>query len=1838
MSHHRSTTLSRSLSALTLAQLPPRFSSSGKPSLRRRLIILACALLIALLAISLCVKLAVRADSINPTAVVTVDAASYQSALAPNTIASAFGTQLATQTSLTYDADPGTDGIQLPTTLVGTSVEVNGVAAGLLFVSANQINYVIPANTQAGTATIVVHSGDGVISQGTASIVTAAPRLFTTSQSGSGAPVGFVTTDGTNYDLIGNVDGSTRAMQAGGILVLFGTGVRGAAQGTVHVLIGGIDAQVYYAGAQPDYIGLDQINVAVPASLQGHGVVDLVVTIGSVTSNVVNIELAGASLGAAPPTVSGFSVASALAGQTITVQGNNFSTTPSQNHVRIGSIEAQVTQATASQLTVVVPFGVAAGQVKVETSQGEGQSTGNLGIRTSISGTVQSTAGSALQGTTVRLSGTTKVAVTNDQGLFLLSDVPDGAAVVEVDGSTVAANPPYPSVTLKMVVSGNRDNQIAQPVSMQQTSGASVSVGGSSSNTTNRKRTDRKKVADAQVTSNNVTLYIPGTVTFTNGSTTGLVTLTIVDRGRLPVALPPRVFSSTIAQITPFDATFSPAADITFPNNDNIAPGTVVDLYAYDTSITPSAFTKRGTAQVSADGLTITGTGVIDRASIWLAAVPQALTTSVKGTVVNASGSAVRNARAVTRGRSAVTDGNGAFTISDVPVKAGDTLSLDVEYVTPFGRTLKTSKNVAAVPSGVTDAGQLQLPAEPALILALAPRSVSLTTGGTTTLQIASSLPAPTGGLVINLSTDQIVNLSSASVTIPEGEHTTTFDVTATGPGKASVIATTPNNPAKADATILISRPAPTLAAISPAIGPPSTQITLAGTGFSLKPRQNVVAFEQNGQITLASADDTKVLNATATPYLTTTVPPLATGSALVFVVTLDDNGVPSAASNKLGFAVTGPPQISGISPIPAEIGTEITISGTGFGSSPSDNAVLFSVPYLSVPGSAQPVFAQGKVTSATTTQLRVRVPAYAGNGPVIVVRNPVRPITQDAGLARLDKMGGSASQLFLGFAVKRASNFLAQRPVFTFGNAFENTSNMAATSTRLIAANPSSSEVLLYDISGPNAASPLAMPPLSFSQLPVEVAADSNLAIVGLVPFFNRSSSSQGTTQPGDPVAQLVDLSSGTIVGSISLGTTTAPPSNVKVALIGTTALVTADNKLCIFNVSNPTTPIPLGTLSLEGQVQALAAQGTLALASIGNQLAVIDITSPGAPMLRSMVTDFSAVDSRTLPFDFESKLYIHAVALSGTTGIISINGAVVTLDLSSPANPRVLGSAGLHFDHASFTVNGSTLIVADSVAGVMLIDISDPAQPFTVSVYDTPGGDPAVVGVASFGNYIYTNEALSFFTDDPSANNGLISTIQFAGTLSTPIPYFQVFPATPVAPGDIVTLRGFNLGDRPSDISVMFGGVTAPVLYANPTSYFPATNITEVTVQVPTNVAPTGTMLPINVQVSGASVGFNIGFDPQGNGLKRIKALSTGTPGVDAIARIGTTPYIAVASQEVGISLVNTGTNDVSGFISVGQMHAAPKMKKFGYTRIGGVDYLVVFGFNKVTQSSGLTIINVSNPAKPFVAGEFSSTAPSQSTSSSTSAMMGTFDDHITNLVLSGTAAYLNTDKLLIFDLSNPSAPTIKGSYQALDSQNIPEQISGVALYGTSTLALTTFNGTIHLLNVANPASVQLLSKFMAPPPQSTAPSASFNGPVTFINPTTVVASSEFDGQLYFVDFAAQANPVLKSKLQARAAAFAVDNVNNLLILAGQEGNPFAGSFGNGDFVVVDITDLTAPQIRSTLNTVGNGRGVVPIGTNLYVLADGTDSIIGLQLISVDPSKFPALPAGRFTTSRRR
>ena len=75
----------------------------------------------------------VAARDISASQLALVSAANYEATVAPDSIASIFGVGLATGTLVGGDSDPNTPGIQLPTQLAGTTVEINGQRAPLFF-------------------------------------------------------------------------------------------------------------------------------------------------------------------------------------------------------------------------------------------------------------------------------------------------------------------------------------------------------------------------------------------------------------------------------------------------------------------------------------------------------------------------------------------------------------------------------------------------------------------------------------------------------------------------------------------------------------------------------------------------------------------------------------------------------------------------------------------------------------------------------------------------------------------------------------------------------------------------------------------------------------------------------------------------------------------------------------------------------------------------------------------------------------------------------------------------------------------------------------------------------------------------------------------------------------------------------------------------------------------------------------------------------------------------------------------------------------------------------------------------------------------------------------------------------------------------------------------------------------------------------------------------------------------------------------------------------------------------------------------------------------------------
>jgi uncharacterized protein (TIGR03437 family) len=230
-----------------------------------------------------------------------VSAANDQNVISPNSIATIFGVNLAQETaSATLNASGA-----LPDALGGTSVSIGGQTAPLLYVSPQQINFLVPANTSLGTVNVSVNSAasQSPIS-GSVSVASVSPGVFTIPclRPSRGAVLNGVTNSLEPFQAItpqnAIPDKRTR-------LSLFGTGLRYAGNATFNPSVvnvaNAITAQatdslgvtrtlpVEYAGPAPDYLGLDQVNVVLPPELQDAGLVYLRLLAGNATSNSVSV-------------------------------------------------------------------------------------------------------------------------------------------------------------------------------------------------------------------------------------------------------------------------------------------------------------------------------------------------------------------------------------------------------------------------------------------------------------------------------------------------------------------------------------------------------------------------------------------------------------------------------------------------------------------------------------------------------------------------------------------------------------------------------------------------------------------------------------------------------------------------------------------------------------------------------------------------------------------------------------------------------------------------------------------------------------------------------------------------------------------------------------------------------------------------------------------------------------------------------------------------------------------------------------------------------------------------------------------------------------------------------------------------------------------------------------------------------------------------------------------------------------------------------------------------------------------------------------------------------------
>jgi uncharacterized protein (TIGR03437 family) len=224
------------------------------------------------------------------------NAANGLGTVTPGSLVSIYGSELAGSLAQA-------DSIPLAISLSNVSVTFNGVAAPLLFVSGGQINAQLPWNIlssgSVGTASVVVTRNNQASAPQSLQVGPFSPGIFAI-----GNIAVAINPDGSIAAPAGSIPGiATRPAKIGdpGGLVILCTGlgavdpaaVNGAASldalrtatTTPTILIGGKAAQVVFAGMSPQFVGVNQINVAIPSGTPTGDAVSLQLSLGSVTTS-----------------------------------------------------------------------------------------------------------------------------------------------------------------------------------------------------------------------------------------------------------------------------------------------------------------------------------------------------------------------------------------------------------------------------------------------------------------------------------------------------------------------------------------------------------------------------------------------------------------------------------------------------------------------------------------------------------------------------------------------------------------------------------------------------------------------------------------------------------------------------------------------------------------------------------------------------------------------------------------------------------------------------------------------------------------------------------------------------------------------------------------------------------------------------------------------------------------------------------------------------------------------------------------------------------------------------------------------------------------------------------------------------------------------------------------------------------------------------------------------------------------------------------------------------------------------------------------------------------------
>jgi uncharacterized protein (TIGR03437 family) len=222
--------------------------------------------------------------------------------VAPGSLVAIFGSNLGSTLAIA-------DSVPLGTSMQNVSVTFNGTPARMYSIVPNDhLNVQVPWTIPAGSADVVVKNNGTSSAPATVQVASIAPGIFSYADAAANVlrAIAYNNSDGTFAWPTGAVAVPSRPVKIGDptTLVILATGLGPAhvtpgdgappsASSTLSdlstntapkVLVGGVEAQVVFAGLSPQFVGVYQLNVVLAAGTPTGNTVSLQISMGGITT------------------------------------------------------------------------------------------------------------------------------------------------------------------------------------------------------------------------------------------------------------------------------------------------------------------------------------------------------------------------------------------------------------------------------------------------------------------------------------------------------------------------------------------------------------------------------------------------------------------------------------------------------------------------------------------------------------------------------------------------------------------------------------------------------------------------------------------------------------------------------------------------------------------------------------------------------------------------------------------------------------------------------------------------------------------------------------------------------------------------------------------------------------------------------------------------------------------------------------------------------------------------------------------------------------------------------------------------------------------------------------------------------------------------------------------------------------------------------------------------------------------------------------------------------------------------------------------------------------------